>query len=76
MAKDSITDRWNEPLPTPGPQPQCWRCKHFDADDKTCLAFPDGVPMVVLLGDVDHRLPFPGDNGVQFEPKEDSPPTT
>ena len=32
-----------------------------------CKAFPKGIPEVILTGEVDHRKPFKGDNGIQFE---------
>ncbi|MCB1157383.1 MAG: hypothetical protein H7A25_22250 [Leptospiraceae bacterium] len=53
--------------------PYCYDCKHFIDDDSTkfhCKAF-DGIPTEILLGKNDHTSPYPGDNGIQFEPKED-----
>jgi len=34
----------------------------------TCLAFPDGIPDEILYGETEHAEPYPGDNGIQFEP--------
>jgi len=31
-----------------------------------CEAFPEGVPSAILLNQVDHHLPFPGDHGLMF----------
>jgi len=38
---------------------------------KTCKAFPDGIPLG-LGGSIDHTTPYPGDNGIQYEPIEDN----
>lgn len=51
--------------------PSCAFCKHFRPELReieTCDAFPDGIPAVILHGENDHREPFPGDHGIQFEP--------
>jgi hypothetical protein len=36
-----------------------------------CLAFPYGIPKIILDNDHDHRLPFPGDNDILFLPKSE-----
>jgi hypothetical protein len=35
-----------------------------------CPAFPDGVPEDIYPDGFDHRLPYPGDQGIRFELKE------
>lgn len=55
-----------------GPAPMCSFCIHFNesTQGERCRAFPNGIPQQILEFEVDHRKPFPGDNGVQFEPIE------
>ena len=55
--------------------PVCAHCKHFSFDPekgRSCTAFPekDGIPLEIWNGDNDHQQPFPGDNGIQFEPRK------
>ncbi|MCX7998614.1 MAG: hypothetical protein N3A69_06635 [Leptospiraceae bacterium] len=49
--------------------PRCFRCKNY-IKFKTCKAFPNGIPDEVFFNEVYHTKPYPGDNGIQFEPKE------
>ena len=46
----------------------CMNCKHRKGP-WTCKAFPDGIPEQILVGKHDHKTPFPGDNGIQWEQK-------
>jgi len=48
---------------------QCQLCKHYRGA-KICAAFPVDIPEEIFLGQHDHREPFPGDNGILFEPLE------
>lgn len=58
--------------PIPEPQistgisiPLCHSCKHYQGNNK-CLAFED-IPNAIVYNEHDHRQPYPGDNGIQFE---------
>lgn len=48
----------------------CLYCKHLiSGTEEKCDAFPDGIPYEIWKGDNDHKKPYPGDHGIQFEPK-------
>jgi hypothetical protein len=48
--------------------PMCMGCLHFDptTPELACSAFPDGIPLAVIMNSVDHRFPMVGDNGIQY----------
>lgn len=59
----------------------CFYCKHLHQTTTpgkalTCEAFPTGVPEEIAFGDVVHDKPYPGDNGIQYEPISVSTPHT
>lgn len=46
----------------------CARCKHLKSStDRTCKAFPKGIPSQIWNGENDHTKPFKGDSGTRFE---------
>lgn len=63
-------------------QAKCLSCKHFIFDDTIvpkCEAFPEiverkeeffpcAIPHVIFAEQFDHTKPYPGDNGIQYEP--------
>lgn len=53
-----------------GLPPICLKCKHYTPSNNSvvCIAFPDGIPIEILINQHDHREPYPGDNGIQYEP--------
>ena len=38
---------------------------------ETCDAYPTKIPDAIVDNQVDHRLPYPGDRGLQFAPGPD-----
>ena len=57
-----------------GEAPICLGCKHFrERDDNlTCDVFPQGIPLDILTNQADHRRPYPGDQGILFDPVDDA----
>ena len=52
------------------PTVPCDTCAHKEPGMATCVAFPTGIPDDILAGRHQHREPYPGDHGVQYEPVE------
>ena len=50
-------------------EPICFDCIH-DGGNGTCAAFPEGIPLEILSGEVNHYQPYEGDNGIQYEAEE------
>jgi len=51
--------------------PICVTCRYLDRGNKkkpVCSAFPGGIPVAIITMQHDHREPYPGDQGIQFEP--------
>ena len=64
---DSLDDRYLDvDKYIPGGEVACATCASYEGGHK-CKAFPDGVPQDILDGKNDHRKPYPGDHGIQYE---------
>jgi hypothetical protein len=48
---------------------------HHGTHPPTWAAFPQRSPNDIRLMYADHRLAYPSDNGIRFEPAEDTPAT-
>lgn len=52
--------------------PICRGCVHLHDQRQVgirCDAFPDGIPTPILTNERDHREPYRGDHGIQFDPR-------
>jgi len=49
----------------------CLNCKHLHKDLYTCDAFPKGIPIEIVSGELSHFSEIDGDNGYQFQPIEE-----
>lgn len=46
----------------------CSFCRHSNNDpERTCAAFPEGIPMEIWMGSNKHIASYPGDHGIQFD---------
>ena len=56
--------------------PLCVACQRLRRPVRgrwTCAAFPGGIPAPLLNASADHRAPYPGDQGIRFEPDWEAP---
>lgn len=64
LGNGPVTDHANDPaLEVIG---ICHLCQHRRGV-RTCEAFPDGIPKEIIVGDVMHTQPYPGDRGIIFK---------
>ena len=57
--------------------PMCMWCSRLTdspGPGYTCEAYPDRIPDEIIEGEWDHRLPKPGDRGLQFVPRDAAEP--
>ena len=53
--------------------PVCHLCRRFTGTrprERTCEAYPGGIPPEIWIGDNPHTEPYEGDGGKQFEPRD------
>lgn len=56
--------------------PLCLACQRLRPPVRgrwACAAFPGGIPSRLLCAAADHSEPFPGDQGIRFEPDWGAP---
>ncbi len=52
-----------------GSSPVCEGCRHRVGFGRlSCAAFPERIPIEIWNGRHDHRAPYLGDRGIQYEP--------
>jgi len=67
--KSTLAERMSDIDLTQVIVPQCHQCQHYHRGTLTCEAYPKGIPRGILMNLVDHRKPYPGDQGIKFEQK-------
>lgn len=69
LAHDEDMDERNACIYDMETEENCFTCKHLRADERSCDAFPDGIPSLFLYLDRVHNRPYSGDHGIQYERK-------
>jgi len=67
LGHDEDMDERNERIFLMDTEENCFTCRHLRADERTCDAFPDGIPPIFLYLDKVHNRAYPGDHGIQYE---------
>ncbi len=67
LAHDEDLDERNERIYDMDTEENCFTCKHLHADERTCDAFPEGIPSIFLYLDRVHDRPYTGDHGIRYE---------
>ena len=50
------------------PHISCATCRHLHLDGKReCEAYPVEIPIVIQIGEHNHRKPYKGDQGIRYE---------
>lgn len=52
---------------------QCMFCKHNIPGTFGCNAFPEEIPLPIRTNEHNHKEPYPNDNGIRFELRDDLP---
>lgn len=55
---------------------QCATCKNHIPHTLTCRAYPNGIPMEIIRGRVDHSKPYQGDKGILYTSEDPENPQT
>lgn len=63
----AMPSRFADPPFTLPPSP-CMTCRWRDYGRPTCAAFPNGIPRAIFDGGNPHTTPFPGDQGIRYQP--------
>lgn len=69
---EQITGIDDSEFSIPKYSPICAYCANALASARKCKAFSGLIPLEIWRGNNDHTRPYPGDNGMHFEPIQDT----